>query len=114
MVTQTFPAQQPVGQLVSLQMHSPPEQLWPAWHAAPDPHEQTPPAHPSASWVLQARHVAPWRPHWVRVGEVQTPLAQHPAGQLMLSQPLQPPLEQVCGLGQAWHNAPPLPQRVEL
>lgn len=80
---QTPVAQQPVGQLVALQVQAP------AMHTEPLPQDTLPPhvqaplvgSQPSLIVALQGTHAWPPTPQVATAGVRQTPLAQHPLGQ---------------------------------
>jgi hypothetical protein len=94
-------SQQPLGQLVELQLHLPETHCWPVGHALdmPQPHAFI------EQWsvlpsVVQSLQTAPPEPHWVSLPDWQTPLKQQPLGQLCASQPEQVPPPQVLPPGQ--------------
>jgi hypothetical protein len=106
------PSQQPPAQLDALHTHWPETQAWPAAQAGPPPHEHAPAVQPSLRVVAQLPHTAPPSPHSSVVGCWQTPLKQHPVGQLVGSQPVQVAPSQVEAGGHSWQRAPPVPHAV--
>ncbi len=78
--SQTFPLQQPVGQLVGLQTQVPFTQAWPIAQTPPRPHAHAPPAQESARVPSHPMHVAPSVPHCVAEGVTQVEPEQHPVG----------------------------------
>jgi hypothetical protein len=68
-IVQTLPSQQPPGHDVASQMHARPEQRWPGLHAAPEPQEQVPPLHPSAT-APQSMQESPAAAHVVELRDV--------------------------------------------
>jgi hypothetical protein len=74
------PEQQPPGHEAALQTQAPPAQAWPAPHAGPDPHWQTPFAQESAVVESHATHATPPVPQADALGVMQAVPAQHPFG----------------------------------
>jgi hypothetical protein len=90
--SQTFPLQQPLGQLVASQMQAPLMQCWPAPQAlAPLPHTQAIPEQRSVDSVVQETQTSPWTPQWAVTDCWQTPFRQQPLPQLDALQPEQVP-----------------------
>jgi hypothetical protein len=80
---QTLPLQQPLAQLVPSQVQAPATQCWPARQAAPGPQPQVPSvAQLSLITGSHPRQAAPPVPQVAALGVVQTPVAQHPLGQV--------------------------------
>lgn len=80
----TLPLQQPLAQLVPSQVQAPATQCWPARQVAPGPQEHAPlAAQPSLVTGSHLRQAAPPLPQAAAPGVVQTPVAQHPLGQVV-------------------------------
>ena len=93
----TLPLQQPLAQLVPSHVQAPATQCWPARHAAPGPQEHPPPAEqPSLVTASHLRQAAPLLPQAVALGVVHTPVAQHPAGQVVALHASAPSRRQVA------------------
>jgi hypothetical protein len=105
--------QQPLGQLVESQMHTPPAlQRWPTAHCGLAPQRHWPPVHWFERVDTQAVHTAAIVPHAEVVGGlVQVPLVQQPVAQFVAVQPVQRWLVQFWPLGHIWHSTPPVPHR---
>ncbi len=83
----TLPSQQPFGQLVASQVHTPPSHFWPLVHAAEAPHWQAPSAEQlSAREGSHATQVAPARPHVASARAVHAVPWQQPPGHERSSQ----------------------------
>jgi hypothetical protein len=81
---QTLPLQQPLAQLAPSQVQAPPTQCCPARQVGPEPHAQVPSAAQlSPVTGSHARHAAPPVPQAAPLGVEQTPVAQHPVGQVV-------------------------------
>jgi hypothetical protein len=78
-------AQHPPGHDVESQMHVCPEHRWPCAHSPPEPHEQVPPSHPSAT-EPQSMHDVPICAHVLDPSVVQLLPEQHPPGHDVASQ----------------------------
>jgi hypothetical protein len=99
--TQVEPEQHPAGQLVALQVQTPPTQAWPTPQEVLLPHRQTPVLQLLALVRSQGPQVRPLVPQFESVGGVmQVPLLQQPVAQLAAVQPLQLLLVHVCPVGQ--------------
>jgi hypothetical protein len=109
-VTQVAPTQQPLGQDWASHTHAPARQRWPAPHTALVPHMQVPPAQLSARAASHATHRMPPVPQLPAPGALHVGPVQQPSGQVETLQPLQRPVAQVSGAGQASHWLPPPPQ----
>jgi hypothetical protein len=107
---QVKPSQQPAGHEIASQMQSPTTQRWPATHAGPSPHAQSPSTpHPSPRIGSHARHAMPGAPHASRDVGTQVGPVQHPSGQLVALHVAQTPPAQGSPGSHDAHARPPLP-----
>lgn len=110
---QVVPLQQPLAHDAPSHTHAPPEQRWPAPHAALLPQRHAPPLHPSAFDGSQATHAAPLAPHCALVGALQVLPAQQPPAQVAALQPSHAWFTHVIPVHAA-QATPPVPQAAVL
>ncbi len=101
-VVHIVPWQQPFGHDVPSHAHVPPKQRWPAPHAGPVPHLQTPLTQAFAP-MPQFTHAAPPVPQAEKVGVSQVEPEQQPFGHELASHTQTPPTQRCPGL----HTCPP-------
>jgi len=87
---QTLPLQQPVGQLLASQMHSPPSHSLPAGQLAPAPQVHVPASQPSPT-PAQLAQAWPAGPHALTDSAMQAPASLQQPAQLLGSQTQLPP-----------------------
>jgi hypothetical protein len=107
--TQLAPTQQPMVQVVLLQMQAPFTQRWPDEQALPLPQAQTPWTQESARFGSQLVQAPPPVPQAKAEGCVQMLPAQHPEVQVS-AQPEQTPFRQESPWPQVVQAVPPQPQ----